>query len=145
MRGLKFDRLFTTTALVLALSVSAQAQVFTETPSSAAIESKIPMPEPANVPPPSAADVAQRGLSVLDDARLLYRRDGTPAGLLLRMATTNGAAALGLDLDRFSLREGAAPLGIAAVDVNGTRPDRPTLDRVMAAAGAIELLQTSDE
>jgi murein L,D-transpeptidase YcbB/YkuD len=58
MRGLKFDRLFTTTALVLALSVSAQAQVFTETPSSAAIESKIPMPEPANVPPPSAADVA---------------------------------------------------------------------------------------
>ncbi len=56
MRGLKFDRLFATTALVIALSVPAQAQVFTETPSSAAVESKIPMPEPANVPPPNAAD-----------------------------------------------------------------------------------------
>lgn len=59
MRGLKFDRLFATTALVLALAVPAQAQVLTETPSSAAIESKIPMPEPANVPPPTAADVMQ--------------------------------------------------------------------------------------
>jgi len=59
MRGLKFDRLLATTALVMALSVPAQAQVFTETPSSAAVEAKVPMPEPANVPPPSAADVAQ--------------------------------------------------------------------------------------
>jgi murein L,D-transpeptidase YcbB/YkuD len=59
MRGLKFDRLFATTALVLALGVSAQAQVFTETPSSTAVESKVPMPEPANVPPPTAADVTQ--------------------------------------------------------------------------------------
>jgi murein L,D-transpeptidase YcbB/YkuD len=59
MRGLKFDRLFVTTALVLALGLSAQAQFFTEPPSSAAVESRIPMPEPANVPPPSAADIAQ--------------------------------------------------------------------------------------
>ena len=58
MRGWKFDRLFATTAMVLALSVTAQAQVITETPSAAAVDSKIPMPAPANVPP-GAADIAQ--------------------------------------------------------------------------------------
>jgi murein L,D-transpeptidase YcbB/YkuD len=56
MRGLKFDRLFTTTALVLTLSLSAQAQVLTETPSSAAVESKVPVLEPANVTLPSASE-----------------------------------------------------------------------------------------
>lgn len=59
MRGLKFDRLLATTALMVALGIPAQAQVITETPSAAAVESKVPMPEPANVPPPTAADVAQ--------------------------------------------------------------------------------------
>jgi L,D-transpeptidase YcbB len=59
MRGLKFDRLLATTALMVALSIPAQAQVITETPASASVESKVPTPEPANVPPPSAADVAQ--------------------------------------------------------------------------------------
>jgi murein L,D-transpeptidase YcbB/YkuD len=48
MRGWTFDRLFTTSALVLALSVTAQAQVFTETPSAPAVESKAP--EPADTP-----------------------------------------------------------------------------------------------
>jgi murein L,D-transpeptidase YcbB/YkuD len=63
MRGLTFDRLFATTALVLALSVSAQAQVIQpaqDMPSAADVESRVPMPEPANMPPPSAADVAQQ-------------------------------------------------------------------------------------
>jgi murein L,D-transpeptidase YcbB/YkuD len=57
MRGLKFDRLFATTALVLALSVSAQAQVIQETPPSPAVDTKAP--EPVNAPPPAASDVTQ--------------------------------------------------------------------------------------
>jgi hypothetical protein len=36
-------------------------------------------------------------ISTLDEMRLLSRRDGTDADLLLRMATMNGAAGLGFD------------------------------------------------
>jgi cytosine/adenosine deaminase-related metal-dependent hydrolase len=36
-------------------------------------------------------------ISVLDEMRLLYRRDGTDPHALLRFATTNGATALGFD------------------------------------------------
>ena len=68
MRGLKFDRLFATTAMVMALSIPAQAQVITETPPAAAVESKIPMPEPANVPPPSATDVAPATVGTITPA-----------------------------------------------------------------------------
>ncbi len=50
-------------------------------------------------------DTADR-ISVLDEMRLLYRRDGTDPELLLRMATTAGARALGLDPGLFTFRPG---------------------------------------
>lgn len=56
-------------------------------------------------------------LSVLDEMRLLHRRDGVDPVVLVRMATVNGALALGLDPDRFRLREGCRPLGIIGVPV----------------------------
>ncbi len=63
MRGLRFDRQIRGTALVLlstvALPISvAGAQTSTRPPNPAAIEAAVPMPRPANVPPPSALDVA---------------------------------------------------------------------------------------
>jgi cytosine/adenosine deaminase-related metal-dependent hydrolase len=50
-------------------------------------------------------DTADR-ISVLDEMRLLYRRDRTVPELLLRMATTAGARALGLDTGLFTFRPG---------------------------------------
>lgn len=49
-------------------------------------------------------------LSVLDDMRLLFQRDGVDAGLLLAMATSHGAGALDLD-------PGVATLGPDAAGV----------------------------
>jgi cytosine/adenosine deaminase-related metal-dependent hydrolase len=62
-------------------------------------------------------------ISVLDDARLLVRRDGLDARTAFAMMTTRGAAALGLDPDAFRFRPGASPVGVAAVPVGGGNPD----------------------
>ena len=60
MRGLRFDRLMSGTALVLPLSVvlafPTNAQANTQTP--AAIESAVPMPEATTIAPPTATDAA---------------------------------------------------------------------------------------
>ncbi|MBC7835227.1 MAG: amidohydrolase family protein [Phycisphaerales bacterium] len=59
-------------------------------------------------------------ISVLDEMRLLYQRDGTDPQLLLAMATLNGARALGLDdhLFRFAPIESDHPLaGVAALEL----------------------------
>jgi len=62
-------------------------------------------------------------ISILDEMRLLARRDGTDAMTLLQMATTNGAAALGLDALRFTLRPDDQPLGLLAVPIEPGRAD----------------------
>lgn len=54
-------------------------------------------------------------ISVLDEMRLLHRRDGVDPGDLLAMATLVGAAALGVDPDLVTLAPGATA-GIIAVD-----------------------------
>lgn len=61
-------------------------------------------------------------ISVLDDMRLLFRRDGTDVRTLLRMATINGAAAMGFDPSRVTLSPGApgecgAERSILAIDL----------------------------
>jgi cytosine/adenosine deaminase-related metal-dependent hydrolase len=58
-------------------------------------------------------------ISPLDDARLLFRRDGVAASLLLDMLTRRGARALGLDERRFLFRRGAPIAGLVAVPVPG--------------------------
>jgi cytosine/adenosine deaminase-related metal-dependent hydrolase len=63
--------------------------------------------------------------------RLLHARDGTDPALLLRMATLNGARALGLPDRLFTLAPGSTPAGILAVDVSGTPADVSPLGRVL--------------
>lgn len=59
-------------------------------------------------------------ISVLDEMRLLFRRDGADPLLLLRMATVNGAIALGLNPDWFRLRATPGPItGLVAVPTDG--------------------------
>lgn len=84
--------------------------------------------------PPAAAEPTAGGMSVLDEMRLLSRRDGTDARTLLAMATTAGAAALRLDQDRFMLRAGSTPAGVLAVRVAGADPALPPLERVMRSS-----------
>jgi murein L,D-transpeptidase YcbB/YkuD len=54
MNGLRFDRIRTGTAIALLLSLACAAPVFAADPD---VDALIPIPEAANLPPPSAADV----------------------------------------------------------------------------------------
>ena len=62
-------------------------------------------------------------ISILDEIRLLARRDWTDPKSLLAMGTTNGAAALGLDEERFSLAAGMIPLGLLALPIKPGQPN----------------------
>lgn len=80
-----------------------------------------------------------RATSILEEMRLLHRRDGTPAHTLLRMATTHGHVAL-----RRSPLEGElaadAPARFTAVAFD---PDsrRDPLDAVLQSDGEAELIE----
>ena len=65
-------------------------------------------------------------LSVLDDMRLLFRRDGVDARLLLAMATTHGAAALDLDPAVATLGNEAA--GVIACPAQGVSAEAMLAD-----------------
>ncbi len=65
-------------------------------------------------------------LSVLDEMRLLRRRDGTDARALLAMATVHGAALLGEPRSSVVLAPGACPEGLLSVEISGST--RPAID-----------------
>lgn len=71
-----------------------------------------------NLPLASPGGALER-ISVLDEMRLLFRRDGTDPVTLLAMGTTNAAMILGLDASRFLLSRGSRPIGLVAVPVEG--------------------------
>ncbi|MBL4590989.1 MAG: amidohydrolase family protein, partial [Phycisphaerales bacterium] len=54
-------------------------------------------------------------ISVLDEMRLLHRRDATDAQTLLRMATVHGASAMGLGEGGFTLSRQSVPRGLLSV------------------------------
>jgi len=56
--------------------------------------------------PSEAAGIKSGGMSVLDEMRRLFRRDGADPATLLKMGTVNGAQALGLEPDLFRLGGG---------------------------------------
>lgn len=103
-------------------------------------------------------DEADR-LSPLDDARFLFRRDGTEPELLLEMLFVHGARALGIDealvrlpsLGTFSQRnpqaadhcnhDGHELLGLIAVDVHTAR-GASAAERVMKSSVSIERITT---
>lgn len=63
-------------------------------------------------------------ISVLDEMRLLLRRDSVAAQTLLGMATVNGARALGIDRARVSFTVGATP-GVLALPIDPDDPVEP--------------------
>ena len=77
-------------------------------------------------------------ISVLDEMRLLHRRDRTDNRTLLRMGTVHGAAALGLPEDAVTLAPG--PLaGLLGVALAGNGDDSPW-DRAMAGNAPPDVL-----
>ncbi|NCY03674.1 MAG: hypothetical protein EBX36_12400, partial [Planctomycetia bacterium] len=62
-------------------------------------------------------------ISVIDEMRMLHRRDGTDPLTLLAMATVHGAAVLGVDPGRVTLRPGSRPEGVIAVQVAADEHD----------------------
>jgi murein L,D-transpeptidase YcbB/YkuD len=66
MRGHRYDRLLAGTALALVLTAASPVLSAPDTP--AAIEAGIPVPEPANVPPPTAADIGMPATKAPDAA-----------------------------------------------------------------------------
>lgn len=79
-------------------------------------------------------------ITPLDDARLLYGRDGVDGRTLMRMMTGTPAGLLGLDARRFDLSLGATA-GLVAVDVAGTDAQMGPLERVFSARGGVRLLR----
>ena len=69
--------------------------------------------------PDAAARPESGGVSVLDEMRFLHRRDATDPRLLLGMATTGGARALGLPPHAVRFSQRAALAGLVAVQVDG--------------------------
>lgn len=87
--------------------------------------------------PSGVVDEAGLGLSTLDEARFLHRRDGTNPDVLVRMMTTLGCKLLGLDESFACLAAGCTPAGILAVPAETTgSPAR----RVMVSHSAPEFL-----
>ncbi|MEL6329794.1 MAG: amidohydrolase family protein, partial [Planctomycetota bacterium] len=82
-------------------------------------------------------------ISPLDDARLIYRRDGFDPQRLLSMCTSSAAAAVGLDPRRFLVAEGAELAALAAVPAD-TRAGDPA-GRVLESDSAPELLFVRSE
>lgn len=68
------------------------------------------------------ADVSKSGISILDEMKLLHRRDGVPFATLLRMATTHGAVALGADESQWRFAPGRPAAGIVAIDMGNPVP-----------------------
>lgn len=86
-----------------------------------------------NIPPEAASR-----LSTLDEMRFLHQRDAADPAMLLAMATTNGARALGLDPALFLFQPGSLMAGIVAVPAPG--PDPGPLRRLLRSPGHPELL-----
>ncbi len=79
-------------------------------------------------------------LSVLDEMRLLHRRDGVDPRQLLAMATVHGAVLLGEDRGRVTFAKGARPEGILsiAIEVNEAAAGEAALAAAIESAAAPE-------
>jgi len=82
------------------------------------------------------ADQTDSGVSILDELRLLHRRDQTDPITLLRMGTINGAYALSLREGGFLIQPGAAPFGLNAVLIPVGSGD--PLQRVLSGDDPVE-------
>ncbi|MBI4275548.1 MAG: L,D-transpeptidase family protein [Rhizobiales bacterium] len=116
MHRQRLDRLMAGTAVALLLTISGTAFTATETPP--AIEAAVPVPEPANVPPPTKADIGDPAASPAaakpddqPDIKALTGKDLIKAPLAATIAAEDSAVAdklrelLATRADRFISRK----------------------------------------
>lgn len=75
-------------------------------------------------------------LSVLDEMRFLFKRDATDALTLIRMATTHGAAALGVEPELVRLVPGARPLAVLAIPIEPGPQGSAAVGRALESTSA---------
>lgn len=87
---------------------------------------------------PAGTDDGQCGrLSVLDEARVLAREDGVEGRVLLKMMTTSGARALGMEESRYRFVPGRSVAGVVSVRSGQDDP----LGELFGSGEAPELLR----
>lgn len=90
--------------------------------------------------PASASEPERGGVSILDEMRLLHQRDGIDPLTLLRMATINGAAALGLDAGLCNLGSGGRPAAILGVRIHKNPGETDPLAAMLDSDEPVRLL-----
>src|SRR5256885_5251977 len=70
MRGLRFDGVLATSALAVVLALTSGFPASADMGEEEAIEAAVPIPEPANVPPPTAAEVRASPAAALNPAQI---------------------------------------------------------------------------
>ncbi|MCC6283723.1 MAG: amidohydrolase family protein [Phycisphaerales bacterium] len=83
--------------------------------------------------PEGAMSPEGEGISILEEMRLLHRRDGADPRVLMRMATVDAARVIGLDQSRVRLGAGCRPLGLVAIEAP-PGPGTP-LERALRSGG----------
>lgn len=81
---------------------------------------------------------ASARISVFDEMRLLWKRDGTDPGVLLHMGTVAGAKALGLSPNGYRFGMGSEPIGIVAIPVDEGAD--PAMERALSGDSRPRLL-----
>lgn len=94
--------------------------------------------------PAEASEPARGGVSVLDEIRLLFRRDGTDPLILLRMATVAGAMALGIPEKWFRIERGGELAGLVTVPLPAGGPVSAHLNESSDARAALTAALMSD-
>jgi len=91
---------------------------------------------------PSQMSLAAPTLSILDEMRLLYRRDGVTAMGVLGLGTMDGASVLGLDPLSFTFKRNAQLAGVVAISAQrpGISQLDLALDRILLGNSAPDLL-----
>lgn len=113
MRGLKIDRILAGTALALVLTVAGQAWANMD---EAKIEAAVPVPEAADVPPPSAADVVAATPAVTPTKPAEIPAPATTASTPPAAAPTPAPAAAAKPQERTSPTASLTPLVPPAPD-----------------------------
>jgi L,D-transpeptidase YcbB len=124
MQSRYFDQILTGTAIALVLGLTFATQTASaQNAANTAIESKVPMPEPANLPPPSANDVAPQANDATGAAATLPEPPALPPGPAQDVASPAPAAApVPADTPAATATAPAAPTAPAAT----TSPAAPT-------------------
>src|SRR5688572_25062478 len=124
MRGFHFDRILAGTALALVLTLAGQAQ---SQSNSSSIDAAVPVPEAADVPPPTAADIAKSAPTVTPGPQTAPAV-APPA----QSATTTGTQAPAAAPEVTATAPAAAPAGTAPAAAAPLDPFAEKLREILA-------------